>query len=671
MKREQVVRRQAQSRVRVWLAAASLALALAWPASAGAQGFGPAPSFSAATSLPGRNGPQSIAIVDVNHDDVLDLVVANFFDDSVSIFRGDGAGGFAAAVNFTVGDGPVDVAAADVNRDGNVDFVTADALSDGVSVFLGNGLGGFTQAPSSPFAAQDICQGIAIGEVTGDAFVDIVVVNTGSNSVSVLSGTGVGAGLFAPHVDYGVGSEPIEVALAHLNGDGRLDVIVTNLNASGPGSVSILLGNAGGTLNTAVPVPTGGNAARSVAVGNLNGDANLDLVVANRFGLNVGVLLGNGDGTFQPAVTYTVVGEPLAITLADLNGDGHLDVAVTRLTGDAITILNGNGAGALQPGGTAFGTGLSPVGVGAGNFNGDGKLDLAVTDLASDTVSVLLNNLVLAADLSVSKTDGAATATPGGPVTYTIIVNNAGPSTLAQINLVDTLPAALLSPVFTPATGTYDSGTGAWTGINLAPGGSVTMTLSGTVNPTATGTLVNSVAVATIGPDSDPDTTNNTASDTDTLVRRAELTVTKTDGVATANPGGLVTYTITVSSAGPSTLTQINLADTLPVALLSPVFTPATGAYDSGTGAWTGITLASGGSVSMTVAGTIGAAATGTLVNSVAVAVVGSRHGDRHHEQHCVGHRHSRAARRADGHQDGRADERDAGGGGDLHHHGE
>ena len=572
--------------------------------------------------MPGRNGPQSIAVVDVNHDSIVDLVVANFFDDSVSVFLGDGAGGFATAVNFTVGDGPVDVAAADVNRDGNVDFVTANGNSNNVSVRLGNGVGGFTNAPLSPFAAGTTCQGIAIGEVTGDSFVDVVVVNTGSDDVSVLAGTGVPAGLFAAHVDYGVGTEPIEVALAHLNGDGRLDVIVTNLNASGPGSVSILLGNAGGTLNAAVSVPTGGNAARSVAVGNLDGDANLDLVVANRFGLSVGVLLGNGDGTFATVVEYTVIEEPLAIALGDFNADGNLDVAVTRLTGNAVTVLNGNGAGLLEPGGTAFATGMSPVGVGVGDFNRDGKSDLAITDLASDTVSLLFNDLVRAADLSVTKTDGSATATAGAVVTYTITVSNAGPGVVSQLGLTDTLPAALTSPVFTPMTGAYDSGTGAWTGLNLTAGGSVTMTVSGTISPAATGTLVNSVTVATIGGDTDPDPTNNTASDTDTLVRRAELTVTKSDGATTAAPGGLVTYTITVNSAGPSTLSQINLADTLPAALTSPVFTPATGAYDSGTGAWTGITLASGGSVSMTVSGTIDVAATGTLVNSVAVAVV-------------------------------------------------
>ncbi len=626
MKRMKLVG-QNHSWSRTWPAVAAFAAAMMAPLSAFAQ-FGPAPSFGTATNFPAQNGPQSVAVANFNDntDSFLDLAVVNLSSDSVSVFLGNGAGSFGTAINFPlgVGTGPVDIAASDVNGDGNVDIVTANGNSSNVSVLLGDGVGGFTQPVGSPFASGGTTsQGIALGEVTGDAFVDVVVVNSASNNISVLAGNGTG--VFAGPTSYTVGLNPRDVALARLNADGLLDVIVTNFGSGGAGtggSISVLL-NVAGVLAAPVEIPTG-DGARTVVAGNLNADAFVDVVVANRFGPSISVLLGNGDGTFQPKTNYSAGNEPFGLGIGDFNLDSKADVAVSNFISNTVTLLNGDGAGALQTVGltTLPTTALSAIGVGTGDFSGDGKLDLAIPNFDSANVSVLLNTLVRQADLTVTKTDGVATATPGGLVTYTITVNNAGPSALNQINLADTLPAALLSPVFTPATGAYNSGTGAWTGINLAPGGSVTMTLSGTVNPTATGTLVNIVAVAVVAPDTETDTTNNTASDSDTLVRRAELTVTKTDGQTNATPGAAVTYTITVSSAGPSTLTQINLADTLPAALLSPVFTPATGAYDSGTGAWTGITLASGGSVSMTVAGTIGAAATGTLVNSVAVAVV-------------------------------------------------
>jgi uncharacterized repeat protein (TIGR01451 family) len=232
------------------------------------------------------------------------------------------------------------------------------------------------------------------------------------------------------------------------------------------------------------------------------------------------------------------------------------------------------------------------------------------------------DTVVRSADLSVTNTDDQTSITPGSPITYLITVSNAGPSTLTRVNLTDTRPAALLSPVFTPASGSYNSGTGSWTGITLPPGGSVSMTLSGMVSASATGTLVNIATVAAVSPDGDPVPGNNSATDTDTLGPTANLSVTKTDGQTTATPGTPVTYTITVSNAGPTAVSQITLNDPPPAALLSPVFTPSLGSYNSGNGAWTGITLGQGGSVSMTVTGTISATASGSLVNTATVATV-------------------------------------------------
>src|SRR5205823_2261245 len=100
------------------------------------------------------------------------------------------------------------------------------------------------------------------------------------------------------------------------------------------------------------------------------------------------------------------------------------------------------------------------------------------------------------ADLGINKTDNKTTAIPGTTDTYTITVVNNGPSTVTSINVLDNLPAALLNPVFTPSTGVYNPLTGSWTGLNLASGQTITLTLSGTINPSATGTITNSVTVS-------------------------------------------------------------------------------------------------------------------------------------------------------------------------------
>src|SRR5262249_44498783 len=128
------------------------------------------------------------------------------------------------------------------------------------------------------------------------------------------------------------------------------------------------------------------------------------------------------------------------------------------------------------------------------------------------------DSLTPRADLSVTKTDGKASAVPGTPVTYTITVSNAGPSTVSSLTLTDDLPAELLNPTFgTPSAGSYNAATGVWSGLSLASGQSVTITLTGTIDPAATGSLTNTAHVAPPPGVTDPNPGNNNATDTDTL----------------------------------------------------------------------------------------------------------------------------------------------------------
>ncbi len=142
-----------------------------------------------------------------------------------------------------------------------------------------------------------------------------------------------------------------------------------------------------------VPYPTGGSAPNGVAVGDLNGDGHLDVVVANTDLLGtVAVLLGEGNGKLQPAVTYPAGTYPQFVLLADFNGDGHLDVAVgNRAIGGPgfVTVLLGNGDGTLQAP-ISYLPFTDAFSLATGDFNGDGILDIAVGDTASG--SILLGN---------------------------------------------------------------------------------------------------------------------------------------------------------------------------------------------------------------------------------------------------------------------------------------
>jgi uncharacterized repeat protein (TIGR01451 family) len=220
-------------------------------------------------------------------------------------------------------------------------------------------------------------------------------------------------------------------------------------------------------------------------------------------------------------------------------------------------------------------------------------------------------------DLSVTMDDGKTTVVPGTSDTYTITVTNNGPDTVSSLTLI---PGFRLSnPIFSPpSAGSYDPLAEIWTGLSLASGQSVSITLTGTV-PNAPGLLINAVAVAPPAGATDPNPANNIATDID-RTPAADLSVTVTDGTTTVVPGSSDTYTITVNNNGPDTVSSLTLTDAIPAALLNPNFAPSVGAYDVVTGVWSGLALANGQSVSLTLTGTIDPNATGSLTNTVTVS---------------------------------------------------
>jgi hypothetical protein len=217
-----------------------------------------------------------------------------------------------------------------------------------------------------------------------------------------------GAFLFVPAVAYPAGQDADAVAVADLNGDGHPDLIVANgcLSSSNcyQSGVSVLLGNGDGTFQAPVMYESGGAYATSIAVADLNGDGHPDVVVANDCGDDcsvgaVGVLLGNGDGTFQPAVIYSTGGlSPSSVVIGDLNDDGHPDLVVANWESHLAGVLLGNGNGTFQPAVT-YDAGFDPDSVVIGDVNRDGHPDLVMSNLCITEnncsfggVSVLLGN---------------------------------------------------------------------------------------------------------------------------------------------------------------------------------------------------------------------------------------------------------------------------------------
>jgi streptogramin lyase len=187
---------------------------------------------------------------------------------------------------------------------------------------------------------------------------------------------------------FAVGSTPDSVATGDFNNDGNLDLVVANF---GSGTISVMLGNGDGTFQPAVNYQVG-SGPNGFVIGDFNGDGTLDIAVGNFYSNTVSVLLGNGDGTFQQAVNYAVGSGPANVMAgADLTGSGIVDLVTANLNDGTVSVLMGNGDGTFQAA-VNYQAGPGAIGVVAGDFNNDGKIDLATANYYGNSVSILLGN---------------------------------------------------------------------------------------------------------------------------------------------------------------------------------------------------------------------------------------------------------------------------------------
>lgn len=321
----------------------------------------------ATKSVDSYYGAFSIATGDFNHDGKLDIAVV--YDNGFTVSLGNGDGTFGKPVAYYGTESAIFkvIAAGDFNNDGNIDLVTANGYNS-VSVYLGNGDGTF-QAPKTTSTSSN-CSFVAVGNFNGDKNLDIVVLD--SPYVSVLLGNGDGT--FQPPSDTeGFPAYAYGAAVGDFNNDDKLDVVVVGENGSS--YIGVLLGNGDGTLQPPLTYSLEYFPA-SVAAGDFNKDGNLDVAIGDTLS-GVTVLLGNGDGSFQTGITYDTIGGD-QIVASDLNGDGKLDLALPGGPPWGVNVLWGSGNGTFQPAQLlASGESGSPV---VGDFNGDHLPDFVLVN---------------------------------------------------------------------------------------------------------------------------------------------------------------------------------------------------------------------------------------------------------------------------------------------------
>lgn len=366
------------------LGAISVAVGLGLLAPAAARAQCPAATFAPAATYTLPSSGRSVAIGNFNGDSLPDIVTSYTTGASVGVLLNAGAVAFGAVIPRTVAAAPSAVAVGYFDTDSNLDVALAysgTGFTTTLSILMGNGDGTLQAAVDYP--AGGTTRNIAVGNFNADARPDLAV-STGAGVAMHLNN---GDGTFATPVLYGGAISVLWTVVADFNRDGIADL---GLAISG-GTVGVMLGNGNGTFQSAVTTSVTQGVA--IAAGNLNGDDNPDLAVATSgVGSLMTVLLGNGLGGFGAPATYAGAASPQNVAIADFNGDGKPDIVSTGIAAASTNafVYQNNGDGTFQPG-VAIATIANTFRAAAGDLSGDGLPDFVVTSTNVASIAVVIN----------------------------------------------------------------------------------------------------------------------------------------------------------------------------------------------------------------------------------------------------------------------------------------
>ncbi|MDX2044585.1 MAG: putative Ig domain-containing protein [Acidobacteriota bacterium] len=374
------------------------------------------------TETPGPRIPTGIDPItvedgDFNNDGKSDIAITNQGSASLTILLGNGDGTFVQAMGspITVGTFPRAVAVGSFNGDANQDLVVSNGGSDNLTILLGNGDGTFAETVGSPMPAGDAPFHSVIGNYNGDANADLAVANLGEGTVRIFLGDGLG-GFIQPNPAIPVGDITSFIAKGDFNGDTFEDLAVTNRISA---NLVILLGNGTGGFSQAPGSPYNtGLDPMVVAAADLNLDGKLDLAVANESAANTFVFLGNGNGTFGSPTTLTKGQVPTHLAIGDFNEDTKPDIATSDAGDRTVTILL-NTCNNCQP------ITLSPETIPAGTAGTGYSETFTATGGTAPYTFSLSGTLPTGMSLSGDTLSGIPTQTGSFPVTVTATdINN-------------------------------------------------------------------------------------------------------------------------------------------------------------------------------------------------------------------------------------------------------
>jgi hypothetical protein len=345
----------------------------------------------------------AVTVADFDRDGRLDLALVDSVKFQAVVLPGRADGTFGAERRFDAGVFPTSIASGDVNLDGRPDLIVADNTGffsfppqGEVSVLLGRGDGTFEVRRAYPTTATPLQ--VTVADVNEDGRPDLLVADGNDNSgVSILLGRGDGT--FLPETRVAMGSNPFSLDAGDFNGDGHLDLALASpfnaLDPGRPGEVSVLLGHGDGSFEPRTILEQGETIPLAVRAVDLDHDGHLDLVVADsaynytfRFGSGgLWARFGHGDGTFAPPSFVVSALNPTGVAFGDFDGDHVLDLAASTFS-SAIAVALGRGDGTFAPPQRFIGAG-DVRGFAVADIDRDGRDDLVST--SAEFAGVLLS----------------------------------------------------------------------------------------------------------------------------------------------------------------------------------------------------------------------------------------------------------------------------------------
>ncbi|CAF1276926.1 unnamed protein product [Rotaria sp. Silwood1] len=346
-------------------------------------------SFENQTRYSAGSYPKSVVVGDLNNDTRLDIVVANWGSNDVSVFLGNGNGSFENQTRYSAGSGSWSVVVGDLNNDTRLDIIVANYYSNDVSVLLGNGNGSFEN--QTRYSAGSFPTSVVVDDFNNDTRLDIVVANWLSNDVSVLLGYDNVVFVKQMILVTGNDSRPQSLVISDFNNDNLMDIRVVNSRTH---NIGIFLGYGNISFRNQMTYSTYPYLYPcSMGAGDFNNDTRVDIVFASCDADSVVIILGCGNGSFGNLIMYSTNSSSSRYSLAveDINTDTILDIVVAIHDTNYLGVLLGQGNGTfasiiLFP--LEYGT--HPFSIVIGDFNNDRKLDFAVANNGTDSLNILL-----------------------------------------------------------------------------------------------------------------------------------------------------------------------------------------------------------------------------------------------------------------------------------------